>query len=74
MRTNNLEKKSAKSLHKIQNNKKKPKIMTSWPWMMKDIEVAIADPMPLEHQGDERPSVKELIKSHRMKIDKTSFL
>ena len=48
--------------------------MTSWPWMMKDIEVAIADPMPLEHQGDERPSVKELIKSHRMKIDKTSFL
>ena len=37
---------------------------------MKGIDVAIADPMPLEHQGDERPSVKELIETHRKKIDK----
>ena len=43
--------------------------MTSWPWM-KGIDVAIADPMPLEHKGDERPSVKELIETHRKKIDK----
>ena len=43
--------------------------MTSWPWM-KGSKLAIADPMPLEHKEDERPSVKELIETHRKRIER----
>ena len=42
--------------------------MTSWPWM-KGVEIAIADPIPLVNELDERPSVKELIDKHRTQID-----
>ena len=43
--------------------------MTSWPWM-KGIDVAIADPIDPVDKYDVRPSVKELIETHRVKIDK----
>lgn len=42
--------------------------MTSWPWM-KGIDNAIADPIPLLNEYDERPSVKALIEENRKIID-----
>jgi hypothetical protein len=43
-------------------------IMTSWPWM-KGVDVAVADPIPLVNEYDERPSVKDLISENRKIID-----
>eukprot|EP00934_Nitzschia_sp_Nitz4_P003904 Nitzschia sp. Nitz4//scaffold2_size372955//362198//363091//NITZ4_000481-RA/size372955-processed-gene-0.553-mRNA-1//-1//CDS//3329546952//3894//frame0 len=43
--------------------------MTSWPWM-KGVDLAIADPIEPVVPEDTRPSVKDLIKEHRDKIDK----
>eukprot|EP00934_Nitzschia_sp_Nitz4_P004463 Nitzschia sp. Nitz4//scaffold2_size372955//364880//365770//NITZ4_000483-RA/size372955-processed-gene-0.555-mRNA-1//-1//CDS//3329546958//4453//frame0 len=43
--------------------------MTSWPWMQ-GIDLAIADPIEPVVPEDTRPSVKDLIKEHRDKIDK----
>jgi hypothetical protein len=42
--------------------------MTSWPWM-KGVDVAIADPIPLLNEHDERPPVKDLISENRKIID-----
>jgi CRAL/TRIO domain len=42
--------------------------MTSWPWM-KGVDVAIADPAPVDPNQDDRPSIPELILAHRHSID-----
>jgi hypothetical protein len=42
---------------------------SSWPWM-KDVAIAIADPIAPVTEHDIRESVKDLIQKHRDKIDK----